>query len=75
MEIITKRLYYIIWKDYYNREEDTMSRENFWRRDEGPEEKRQNWPPIYRYNIIFPNSSLHRKQSEDIVLKYPKKRI
>ena len=30
---------------------------------------------IYRYNIIFPNSSLHRKQSEDIVLKYPKKRI
>ena len=30
---------------------------------------------IYRYNIIFPNSSLHRKPSEDIVLKYPKKRI
>ena len=29
------------WKDYYNREEDTMSRENFWRRDEDPEEKRQ----------------------------------
>ena len=93
MEIITKRLYYIIGKiiiiekntpwverifggemKIQKRRDNTRSRIFG---DEMKVQKRRDktgrlYIDIYRYNIIFPNSSLHRKPSEDIVLKYPK---